>query len=137
LILGVDIACLDAPFLQTASDEVIPRPDVLALFMENEVLHQGQSGLAIYSELHRSSVSAKEITKQSSELDRLSRSGGGRDVLGLAARQGHHLLFDRLPADKTLAKEEEDPAGALAGVDVAGVVTVAVPNEACCPGHLG
>jgi hypothetical protein len=33
LILGVDVACLDAPFLQTASDEVVPHPDVLALFM--------------------------------------------------------------------------------------------------------
>jgi hypothetical protein len=32
----------------------------------------------------------------------------------------------QLPADKTLGKEEEDPAGALASVDVAGVVAVAV-----------
>jgi hypothetical protein len=94
LILGVDVACLDAPFLQTASDEVIPHPDVFAPFMENEVLRLGQSRLAVHSELHRSSVSAKEITEQSSEPDRLSRSGGGRDVLGLAAGQGHHLLFD-------------------------------------------
>ena len=29
LVLGVDVACLDAPFLQTASDEVVPHPDVL------------------------------------------------------------------------------------------------------------
>jgi hypothetical protein len=94
LILGVDVACLDAPFLQTASDEVIPHPDVLSPFMENGVLCQGQSGLVVHSELHRSSVSAKEITEQSSEPDRLSRSGGGRDVLSLAAGQGHHLLFD-------------------------------------------
>jgi hypothetical protein len=63
LILGVDVACLDAPFLQTASDEVIPHPDVLAPFMENRVLRQGHSGLAVHSELHRSSVSAKEITE--------------------------------------------------------------------------
>jgi hypothetical protein len=62
---------------------VIPHPDVLALFMENGVLRKGHSGLAVHSELHHSSVSAKEITEQSSEPDRLSRSGGGRNVLGL------------------------------------------------------
>jgi hypothetical protein len=76
LILGVDVACLDAPFLQTASDEVVPHPDVLAPFMENRVLGQGQSGLAVHSEFHRSSVSAEKITKQSNKPDRLSRSGG-------------------------------------------------------------
>jgi hypothetical protein len=37
LVLGVDVACLDAPFLQTASDEVVPHPDVLAPFIENGV----------------------------------------------------------------------------------------------------
>jgi hypothetical protein len=63
LVLGVDVACLDAPFLQTASDEVVPYPDVLAPFMKNEVLGQGQSGLVVHSEFHRSSVSTEEITK--------------------------------------------------------------------------
>jgi hypothetical protein len=67
LILSVDVACLDAPFLQTASDKVVPQPDVLAPFMENGVLGQGQSGLAVHSEFHRSSVSAEEITKQSNK----------------------------------------------------------------------
>jgi hypothetical protein len=133
LILGVDVACLDAPFLQTASDEVVPHPDVLAPFMENGVLGQGQSGLAVHSEFHHSSVSAEEITKQSNKPDRLSRSGGGCYVLGLAAGQGHCLLLDRLPANETLAKEEEDPARALAGVDVTGVVVVAVPDKVCLP----
>jgi hypothetical protein len=133
LILGVDVACLDAPFLQTASDEVVPHPDVLAPFMENGVLGQGQSGLAIHSEFLRSSVSAEEITKQSNKPDRLSRSSGGCYVLGLAAGQGHHLLLDRLPANETLAEEEEDPARALAGVDVAGVIVVAVPDKVCLP----
>ena len=33
LVLGVDVACLDAPFLQTASDEVVPYPYVLTPFM--------------------------------------------------------------------------------------------------------
>ena len=33
LVLGVDVARLDAPFLQTASDEVVPHPDVLAAFL--------------------------------------------------------------------------------------------------------
>jgi hypothetical protein len=133
LVLGVDVACLDAPFLQAASDEVVPHPDVLAPFMENGVLCQGQSGLAVHPELHRSSVSAEEITKQSSEPERLSRSGGGRYVLGLAAGQGHHLLLDRLPANEALAEEEEGPARALAGVDVTGVVAVAVLDEVCLP----
>jgi hypothetical protein len=86
LILGVDVACLVAPFLQTASNEVVPHPDVLAPFMENGVLGQGQSGLAVHSEFHRSSVSAKEITKQSNKPDRLSQSCGGCYVLGLVAR---------------------------------------------------
>jgi hypothetical protein len=72
LVLGVDVACLDAPFLKTALDEVVPHPDVLALFMENRVLGQSQSGLAVHSEFHRSSVSAEEITKQSNKLERLS-----------------------------------------------------------------
>jgi hypothetical protein len=63
LVLGVDIACLDAPFLQTASDEVVSHPNVLALFMKSGVLGQGQSGLAVHSKFHRSSVSAEEITK--------------------------------------------------------------------------
>uniref|UniRef100_A0A0E0E2W0 ABC transmembrane type-1 domain-containing protein n=1 Tax=Oryza meridionalis TaxID=40149 RepID=A0A0E0E2W0_9ORYZ len=76
---------------------------------------KGQSGLAIHPELYRSSVSAEEITKQSSKPERLGRSGGGRHVLGLAAGQGHHLLLDRLPANEALAEEEENPARALAG----------------------
>ena len=59
LILGVDVARLDASFLQAASDEVIPHPDVLAPFVENGVLRQGQSGLAVHPELHCSSVSAE------------------------------------------------------------------------------
>jgi hypothetical protein len=131
LVLGVDVACIDAPFLQTTSDEVVPHPDVLASFMENRVLGQGQSGLAVHSEFQRSSVSVEEITKQSNKPERLSRSGRGCYVLGLIAGQGHHLLLDRLPANETLAEEEEDPARALAGVDVAGVVAVAVSDKVC------
>jgi hypothetical protein len=77
LVLGVDVARLEVPFLQATSDEVVPHPDVLAPFMKNEVLCQGQSGLAVHPEFHRSSVSTKEITKQSNKPERLSRSGGG------------------------------------------------------------
>ena len=137
LVLGVDVPCLDALVLRAASDEVVPHPDVLAPFMENGVLCQGQRGLVVHPELHRFSVSAEEITMQSSEPECLSRSGGGRYVLSLAAGQSHHLLLDRLPANEALAEEEEDPACALVGVDVAGVIAVAVPDEVCCPGHLG
>jgi hypothetical protein len=132
LVLGVDVACLDAPFLQTASDEVVPQPNVLAPFMENEVLSQGQSGLAVHSRFHRSSVSVEEITKQSNKPEHWSQSGGGCYVLGLTAGQDHHLLLDRLTANETLA-EEEDLTRALAGVDVTGVVAVAVPDKVCLP----
>jgi hypothetical protein len=38
LVLGVDVARLEVPFLQAASDEVVPHPDVLAPFMKNGVL---------------------------------------------------------------------------------------------------
>jgi hypothetical protein len=38
LVLGVDVAHLEAPFLQAASDEVVPHPDVLAPFIKNGVL---------------------------------------------------------------------------------------------------
>jgi hypothetical protein len=133
LVLGVDVARLEVPFLQEASNEVVPHPDVLAPLMKTGVLCQGQSGIAVHPEFHRSSVSIEETTQQSNKPERLSRSGGGCYVLGLAAGQGHHLLLDRLPANETLAEEEEDPARALASVDVAGVVAVAVPNKVCLP----
>jgi hypothetical protein len=38
LVLGVDVARLEAPFLQVASDEVVLHPNVLAPFMKNGVL---------------------------------------------------------------------------------------------------
>jgi hypothetical protein len=72
LVLGVDVARFEAPFLQAASDEVVPHPDVLAPFMKNRVLCQGQIRLAAHPEFHRSSVSADEITKQSNKPERLS-----------------------------------------------------------------
>jgi hypothetical protein len=133
VVLGVDVARLEAPFLQAASDEVVPHLDVLAPFMKNGILYQGQSGFVVHPEFHRSSVSAEEITKQSNKSEHLSRSGGGCYVLRLIAGQGHHLLLDRLLANEALAEEEEDPARALAGVDVAGVVTVTVPDKVCLP----
>jgi hypothetical protein len=94
MVLGVDVARLEAPFLQTVSDEVVPHTYVLAPFIKNEVLCQGQSGLAVHPEFHRSSVSVEKITKQSNKSERLSRSGGGCYALGLAAGQGHHQLLD-------------------------------------------
>jgi hypothetical protein len=45
LVLGVDVARLEAPFLQAVSDEVVPHPNMLAPFMKNMVLCQGQSDL--------------------------------------------------------------------------------------------
>jgi hypothetical protein len=41
LVLGVDVARLEAPFLQAVSDEVVPHPDVHASFMKNGILYQG------------------------------------------------------------------------------------------------
>jgi hypothetical protein len=41
LVLSVDVARLEAPFLQAASEEVVPHLDVLAPFMKNEILCQG------------------------------------------------------------------------------------------------
>jgi hypothetical protein len=38
LVLDVDVARLEVPFLQAVSNEVVPHPDVLAPFMKNEVL---------------------------------------------------------------------------------------------------
>jgi hypothetical protein len=35
LILGADVACLDAPFCQAVLNEVVSQPDVLAPFMEH------------------------------------------------------------------------------------------------------
>jgi hypothetical protein len=131
LIIGVDVARLEAPFLQAASDEVVPHPDVLAPFMKNGVLCQGQSRLDVHTEFHCPNVSVEKITKQLNKSKRLSRSGGGCYVLGLAAGQDHHLLLNRLPANEALAEEEEDLAHALAGVDVVGVVTVAVLDKVC------
>jgi hypothetical protein len=129
LVLGVDVARLEALFLQATSDEVVPHPDVLAPFMKNMVLYQGQSRLVVHPEFHRSSVSVEEITKQSNKSERLSQSSGGCYVLSLAARQGHHLLLDRLPANEALAEEEDDLAHALAGVNVTSMV--AVPDKVC------
>jgi hypothetical protein len=77
LILGVNVAHLETLFLQAVSDEVLPHPDVLVPFIKNGVLCQGQSGLAVHPEFHRSSVSVDEITKQLNKPERLSQSGGG------------------------------------------------------------
>jgi hypothetical protein len=38
LVLGVDVTRLEASFLDSASNEVVPHPDVLAPFMKNGVL---------------------------------------------------------------------------------------------------
>jgi hypothetical protein len=65
LILGVDVARLDAPFCQAVTDKVLPHPNVLAPFIEHGVLGQHQSRLAVHPEFHHCTVSPK-ITKQSS-----------------------------------------------------------------------
>jgi hypothetical protein len=94
LVLGVDIARFEAPFLQAVSNEMVPHPDVLASFMKNGVLCQGQSRLVVHHEFHCFCVSTEEITKQSNKPELLSRSGGCCYILSLTAGQGHHLLLD-------------------------------------------
>jgi hypothetical protein len=63
LILGVDVACMDAPFCQIVTDEVVSHPDVLAPFMEHGVLVQCQGGLAVHPKFNCSNVSPEEITE--------------------------------------------------------------------------
>jgi hypothetical protein len=40
LVLGDDVVPLDVFFYQAVSDEVVPHSDVLASFMEHEILYQ-------------------------------------------------------------------------------------------------
>jgi hypothetical protein len=42
LILGVDVAGLDAPLVQAAPNEMVLDADVLAALMEDGILRQGQ-----------------------------------------------------------------------------------------------
>jgi len=93
-----------------------------------------RGGLAVHPELHCFCVSAKEIAQQPNQPESPIQSGSGSDVLRLATGQSHHLLLDRLPADQTLAEEEQRPAGALACVDVTSEVAVAIPDEVLCTG---
>ena len=45
LILGVDVARLDAPFFHTAADEVVPQSDVLSPFVENGFFARARADL--------------------------------------------------------------------------------------------
>ena len=47
LILGVDVADLDALIIQATSDEVVLDADMLVVLMEDKVLRQCQGGLAV------------------------------------------------------------------------------------------
>jgi hypothetical protein len=106
LILGVDVASLDALLIQAAPDEVELDADMLAALMEDGDFRQGQGGLAVHLELYCFSVSAQVIAQQPSQPESLSSSGCGNNVLHLATRQSHHLLLDRLQADQALVEEE-------------------------------
>jgi hypothetical protein len=88
--------------------------------------------LVVHPAFHHSSVSTEEISKQSSKPKRLSRSDGGRFVLGLAVGHGHHMLLDRLQVNETLV-EKENLTRALAGIDVVDMINVAIPNKVCLP----
>jgi hypothetical protein len=45
LVLGVDVERLEVPFLQAASDEVVPHPDVLTPFMKTEFFTRARADL--------------------------------------------------------------------------------------------
>jgi len=53
----------------------------------------------------------------------------GGDVLCFTVGHCHHLLLDRLPVDQAFGEEEHRTACALACVDVAIMVAVAVADE--------
>jgi hypothetical protein len=61
LVLDIDVAHFEVSFLQAASNEVVPHPDVLAPFMKNGVLCQGQSGFAV----HLSSTAPVSLSRRS------------------------------------------------------------------------
>jgi hypothetical protein len=70
LVLGVDVARLEVPFLQAVSNEVVPHPDVLAPFMKNEFFARARADLlstlssTVLVSLPRRSLSSR--TSQSS-----------------------------------------------------------------------
>jgi len=66
-----------------------------------------------------------------SKPDHLRGSGSSGNVLCLTAGQSYHSLLNRLPADKTLAKEDHRPARTPTRGDVAGMVAVTVGDEVC------
>ena len=61
LVLGVDVASLDAPLIQAAPDKLVLDADMLAALMEDGVLRQSQGGLAVHPELQCFCVPAQEI----------------------------------------------------------------------------
>jgi hypothetical protein len=52
---------LDASIFQTAADEVVLDPDVLAPLMEDWILGQGKGRLAVHLQLHHLDVPAEEL----------------------------------------------------------------------------
>jgi hypothetical protein len=95
------------------------------------------AGFAIHPVLHYFGIYTKEITKQSSQPDRLHRSGSSGDVLCLTSRQSHHLLLDRLLADETLAEEEHRPLVLLL-VSMSPAWSLSLqPMKCAASGHLG
>ena len=63
LVLGVDVASLDAPLIQAAPYKLVLDVHMLATLMEDGVLCQGQGGLAVHPKLHYFYVSAQEIAQ--------------------------------------------------------------------------
>jgi len=67
LILGVDVASLDAPLIQTASDEVILDADMFAALMEDEVLRQGQDLLSTLSSTASASLPRRSPSSRANQ----------------------------------------------------------------------
>jgi hypothetical protein len=63
LVLGVNAAGLDTPLIQVAPNKVVLDSDMLAMLMEDRVIHQGQGKLAVHPELHCFCISTQEIAQ--------------------------------------------------------------------------
>ena len=99
--------------------------DVLGAHGEDGVLEQLDGALAISQ--HGDGLDGlAQVAQQGAQPEGLLDGGGCRHVLGLGGGGRHGLLQAAGPADGTAVEDEDVGGGGAPGVDVAGVVCVAV-----------